>query len=223
MLKTDKTTRVCIDHHQGADNGFADVVVSDTSAAAAGVLIYELIRHMKGNISPRIADAVYTAIITDTGTFRFSNTDERVLSIAKELVAGGVDPFNLHRSVFNRTQGAVRLLGEVLTTMGMTPDGRIAWIHATRDMFNKSGATYEDSDGLIDLVRSIQGVELALFFKETGDGKVKVSLRSNGKIDAYKIATQHGGGGHRMASGMTVEGPMTKAIDDVVGECKRGS
>ena len=221
VLRQDNTKRVCIDHHQGADDGFADVVVSDTTAAAAGVLIYELIRYMKGDITPRIADACYAAIITDTGTFRFSNTDGRVFTIAKELVALGVEPFEMHRRVYSRTTGAVRLLAAVLATMGMTKDRRIAWIHATRDMFADTGSTYDDSDGLIDFVRAIDVVELALFFKETDDGRIKVSLRSNGRIDAYEIAKRHGGGGHRMAAGMTIDGPMDRAIKDVTAECER--
>jgi phosphoesterase RecJ-like protein len=86
-------------------------------------------------------------------------------------------------------------------------------------MFKKAGAKYEDSDGLLDVVRAIGGVELCLFFKENPDGKIKVSLRSNGKVDAYAIAAGHGGGGHRMAAGLSVDGPMNRAIESLVGEC----
>lgn len=215
LQQSDKP-RICIDHHQGADDGFADIVVSDTTAAACGVLVFELIKSMKGKITPRIAEAVYAAVITDTGTFRFSNTDERVFKIATELAQLGVKPFQIHRNVFSKTPGAVKLLGLVLNTLDSTDDGRLSWIHATRAMFERAGADYEDSDGLLDIVRSTKGVEFCLFFKELPDGKVKVSLRSNGRVDVYELARSFGGGGHKMASGMSVDGPMDQSIRDVV-------
>jgi phosphoesterase RecJ-like protein len=221
VLKRSKALRICIDHHQGADDGFSDIVVSDTTAAAAGVLVYELICHMKGKITRAIADAIYSSIITDTGTFRFSNTDERVFRIAADLVAIGVEPFGLHRKIFSKERAAVELLGVVLGTLRSTPDGRIAWIHATRKMFEDCHATYEDSDGILDVVRAIEGVEYCLFFKETHSGGIKVSLRSNGKVDVYEIARRFDGGGHRMASGMSVDGPMPSAIESVVEICTR--
>jgi phosphoesterase RecJ-like protein len=219
-LRASDTPRVCIDHHQGSDDGFAEIIVSDTTAAAAGVLVYELIKHMGGEITPRIAEAVYAAVITDTGTFRFSNTDARVFKIATELTHSGVSPFVLHRHVFSRTPGAVKLLGSVLNTLDNSPDGKFAWIHVTHDMFKNAGADYEDSDGLLDIVRSTKGVEFCIFFKELPDGNVKASLRSNGRVDVYEIARRFGGGGHRMASGMSLNGPIHSAIRDVVAKVR---
>lgn len=220
-LQRSSVPRMCIDHHQGGDSDIAEWIVRDTTAAAAGVMVYDLIQYMEGEISARIAEAIYTAIITDTGTFRFSNTDERVLRMAADLLTRGVDPFGTHREVFAKTRGAVTLLGSVLKTLATTEDGRIAWIHATEAMFNEAGAEYEDSDGLLDVVRSIRGVEFCLFFKEVGPRRTKVSLRSNGTVDVYAIAQRFGGGGHRMASGMTVEEPLTDAIRRVIAECER--
>jgi phosphoesterase RecJ-like protein len=98
-------------------------------------------------------------------------------------------------------------------------DGKLAWIVATSAMYADAGATYEDSDGILDVVRAVRHVELCLFFKETADGRIKVSLRSNGKADAYRIARSLGGGGHRMAAGVSVDGPMEKAIRTVVDQC----
>ena len=220
VLKGSSATRVCIDHHQGGDADIADVYVQDTGAAAAGLLIYELIKFMGGEMTPRIIDAVYTALITDTGTFRFSNTDERVFQAATELIRHGVDPFEIHKQVYSRTPQAVKLLAAVINTLDSTPDGKLAWIHATREMFENAGAQYEDSDGLLEIVRSTRGVEFCLFFKELPSGKIKVSLRSNGKVNVYEIAKRHGGGGHMMASGLSLEGPMKRAIDTLVRECK---
>lgn len=212
--------RACVDHHQGAEEAFADVLVTDTGAAATGVLIHELIRSMDGKITRSIADALYTAVATDTGTFRFSNTDKRTFETAAELVEAGADPFALYRSIYaNKSWEAGMLLGPVLSTLASAADGRLAWIHASQAMTREAGANYDDMDGFVDLVRSIRGVELVLFFKETPDGNVKVSLRSNGNADAFAIARHFGGGGHRMASGMRLEGPLDKAIEKTVEAC----
>jgi phosphoesterase RecJ-like protein len=219
-LKKSTTPRVCIDHHIIENEDFADVMVIDTSYAATGLMIYELIQTMGGSISRVVAEAVYAAIITDTGTFRFSNTDTKAFRAAAELCDHGVNPHELYRHVFaSKTWGAGRLLAPVLGTIQSTAEGRLAWIVATREMFDEASATYDDSDGFVDLVRAIKGVELALFFKEIPDGRVKVSLRSNGNVDAYAVARSFGGGGHRVASGMKVPGPVDEAIDTVVAAC----
>ena len=212
--------RVCIDHHQEGDPDIADIYIGDTSAASAGVLVSELIGHMNGRITRPIADALYASLITDTGTFRFTNTDARAFALAEQLVKHGADPFELHRKVFaNRTWGAGRLFGPVLSTVQSAADGKLVWIQVTRDMFEKAGAAYEDSDGFLETVRGILGVELCLFFKETVRGSIKLSLRSNGRADAYRIAKELGGGGHKMAAGVNLEGPMDRAIEEVVKLC----
>jgi len=211
---------VCIDHHEGIAEDFAKIIVSDTRAAATGILIYELIASMSGEITPTIADAVYSAIITDTGTFRFSNTDVRALKTATAMVEAGASPVDLHRHVFaSKNWATARLLGPVLGSVESAADGRLAWIQASQALVNGAGGTYDDLDGFVDLVRAIKGVELVLFFKEVTDGNVKVSLRSNGNVDAFAIANAFGGGGHRMASGLRVDGPLDKAIEAVVAAC----
>lgn len=211
--------RACIDHHQGMEDCFADVTVSDITAASAGMLVYEFIKAAGGEITPGIAEAVYASLITDTGTFRFTNTDERAFRTAAELCAAGADPFEIHRLIFaNRSWQAAHLLGPVLNTLESAANGRLAWIHMTQKLRKDLGARYEDSDGMIDLVRAIKGVELCLFFKEADNGSIKVSLRSNGRVDAYKIARKHGGGGHRMAAGITLEGDMEDVIGTVISD-----
>jgi phosphoesterase RecJ-like protein len=220
-LQARSMPRACIDHHQGNTDGFANHTVSDTSAAATGLLIYEMILDSKGKVTKPIAEALYAAIITDTGTFRFSNADARVLRAAAELCDAGVSPFEMHRKVFgSKSWGAGRLLGPVLSTLESEANGKLAIVSATLEMVNNAGATYDDMDGFVDLVRAIKGVELVLFFKETEENDIKVSLRSNGNVDAHAIAKQFGGGGHTMASGMRVPGPMRRAIDTVVSACR---
>lgn len=221
-LQNRSLPRACIDHHQESIPGFADYTVSDTTAAATGILILELIRAAGGPLTLPIADALYAAIITDTGTFRFSNTDERALRAAAELCKAGCNPYEMHRKVFgSKTWGAGRMLGPVLSTLESAASGRLAWINATLEMVNNAGATHDDMDGFVDLVRSIKGVELVVFFKEMSEGDIKVSLRSNGNVDAHAIAKHFGGGGHIMASGMRVPGPLQHAIEMVTRECLR--
>lgn len=212
--------RACIDHHVNPDGDFADVFATDSDASATGVLVYEMIRALGAEPSRPAADALYTAIVTDTGSFRFSNTDARTFHAVAGLCERGVDPSSVYKQVLgSKSWGAGRLMGPVLSTIRTAADGRLAWIHATADMMKTAGATYEDMDGFADLVRAVKDVELVLFFKETADGNIKVSLRSNGNVDAYRIAEHFGGGGHRMASGVRVDGPLDEAIDRVVGVC----
>jgi phosphoesterase RecJ-like protein len=219
-LQARRMPRACIDHHQESITRFADHTVSDTTAAATGILIYELIRECESPITQAIADSLYAAIITDTGTFRFSNTDARALRVAAELCDAGCNPFEMYRKVFgSKTWGAGRMLGPVLSTLESAAGGKLAWISATLEMVNNAGATHDDMDGFVDLVRSIKGVELVVFFKEMAEGDIKVSLRSNGNVDAHAIAKSFGGGGHIMASGMRVSGPLASAIDLVTREC----
>jgi phosphoesterase RecJ-like protein len=221
-LQARALARACIDHHQESMSDFADATVSDTTAAATGVLILELIRDSGVPLTRPMADALFAAILTDTGTFRFSNTDARALRAAAELCDAGCDAFEMHRKVFgSKTWGAGRMLGPVLSTLESAAGGRLAWISATVEMVNNAGATHDDMDGFADLVRSIKGVELVIFFKEMSEGEIKVSLRSNGNVDAHAIAKHFGGGGHIMASGMRVAGPLPSAIDVVTRECLR--
>ena len=220
-LQARSLPRACIDHHQGSTVGFADYTVTDTTAAATGILIYELVRAHGATLSQEIADALYAAVITDTGTFRFSNTDARAFRVAADLVDAGVIPTQMHRKVFgSKSWGAGRLLGPVLSTLESDMGGKLAIFSATLEMVANAGATYDDMDGFVDLVRAIKGVELVLFFKETEEGDIKVSLRSNGRVDAHAIAKQFGGGGHTMASGMRVPGPLPRAVDTVVSICR---
>jgi nanoRNase/pAp phosphatase (c-di-AMP/oligoRNAs hydrolase) len=219
VIRASSKPRVCIDHHQGPEEGFAGVIVSDTKAAAAGLMIFDLINDMGAEITPDIAEALYTAISTDTGSFRFSNTDARVFRAAAELCAKGAKPFSVFKKVNAKRWGAARLIGAALSTLEKTADGKIAWIHVTQRMFEESGADYEDSDGLLELVRPVRGVEICIIFKEGQGSEVKVSMRSNGAVDAFAIAKLHGGGGHRLAAGMTVEGPIHKAIARTIAEC----
>ncbi len=216
-LKESSARRICIDHHQDPDEDIASVLIRDPSAAAAGVLIYELIRDLDGDMTPAIAEALYAAIITDTGSFRFANTDARALRIGADLVERGVRPELVYQKVFeNRKWASAKLLAPVFTTLGKSVNGKLAWISATRKMLTETGANQGDMDGFIDQIRAIRGVEVCVFFKEADEGVVRVSLRSNGSVDVQRFAQSLGGGGHTRAAGLTVEGTVEEAIGKVI-------
>ncbi|RPJ44950.1 MAG: bifunctional oligoribonuclease/PAP phosphatase NrnA, partial [Candidatus Latescibacterota bacterium] len=160
---------------------------------------------------------LYAALLVDTGSFRYSNTDERTLRAASELVRLGVKPDRVYRDAFeNRRLASVRLLPLAFATLGRKADGKILWITVTREMLAKAGATLEDAEGYIELLRAVRGAEVCVLFKESEPEKVRVSLRSTGNVDLNRFARSFGGGGHAKASGLTIDGSMAEAVRRVV-------
>ncbi len=209
--------RVCIDHHRNPDDDIATIVKRDTSAAAAGVLIYEMIAALGGRITPPIAEALLAAVVTDTGSFRFANTDARALRVAADLVEAGAKPEAIFRKVFeDRRWPSVKLLPHVFSTLGKSSNGAIAWVQITGDMLAAAGGRYDDTEGYIDHLRAVKGVEVCAIFKEGDEGTVRVSLRSTGSVDVEHFARSHGGGGHTRAAGLTFEGTIEEAIGAII-------
>jgi len=221
-LRTSKALKVCIDHHPYEANGMADLYGVDLTAAATGQLVYEMIRDQGHPVDRRMATGFYVSILTDTGSFRFSNSDARAHRVAAELVALGLDPNELYESVYGNTSLArLRLLGEALRTMRVEEDGRLLLIALPRDVVNRSGAIPSDTEGFVDLVRSVKGCEGVALLTEREDGRIKASLRSRGTISVNRIAVQFGGGGHEYASGATLDGPLAAASDRIVEAFRR--
>ncbi|MBM3319897.1 MAG: DHH family phosphoesterase [Candidatus Eisenbacteria bacterium] len=211
-----QSIRVCIDHHRAPDAEIARISVIDETAAAAGLLVYELIRDTGAPISLPIAEALYAALLVDTGSFRFSNTDARALRAAAELVGLGVRPERAYRDAFENRRGAfVRLLPLAFAALGSTSGGKILWVSVTRRMLEEARADFEDTDGYIELLRAVRGVEVCALFKEVEEGRVRVSLRSTGKVELHRFAASFGGGGHAKAAGLTVEGSLEEAVRSV--------
>lgn len=209
--------RICIDHHQGPDEDIAPVRVIDPGAAATGILVFELIREMEGTLTAGIAEALYAALIVDTGCFRFSNTDERAFRTASELLAAGVKPERSYREAFeNRRFASVKLLPLVFATLERGSGGKVVWVRVTRDMLAEAGARLEDTEGYIEILRAIRGVEVCAVFKEHKPDRVRVSLRSTGHVDVNRFARSFGGGGHTKAAGLTVDKSMEEAVAAVV-------
>ena len=210
-------TRFLIDHHPDAAPCFDYAYVRE-SAAATGELIYELIAaHTLEAIDKPIATALYTAIMTDTGSFQYSNVTPEVHRIVADLLERGhLNPAPIHDAVFNtRTLGGLRLLGMALETMTLLFGGKLAYMYVSQEMLEKAGATRDDVEGFTSYVLSVQGVQVGLLFFETGTG-TKVSFRSKGDIAVNEWARHFGGGGHRNASGAFIKKPLSEAIQEVL-------
>ena len=209
--------KLTIDHHLPSDEPPSAVVVSDTTASATGELIFDLLAALDRPLTPAIATALYTAMLTDTGGFRFSNTSPRCHAVAAELLAAGVDPEAMYRRVYASVPvGKLYLLREALGTLAVEPEIGLSWISIPSGAMERYAVKSEDLDGIVEQPRSIAGTRLALLFRDLGYGKVKVSFRSTGDVDVNALARQFGGGGHAKASGAMVPGTMDAARTTVL-------
>jgi bifunctional oligoribonuclease and PAP phosphatase NrnA len=209
---------ISIDHHRSG-RPFAHVNWIDPQAVATAEMIYKLAREAGVKISPEIATCLYTAVLTDTGSFMFEGTDEHTFALARELVLAGADPARCARSVyFGHSTAKMRLLGAALSNLHR--EGPLAWIWVTREQMERVGAKEEDCEGLVNYALSIQDVEVAAFFRELPDGRFRVSLRSKGQLNVSAVAEQLGGGGHKCASGCAVDGPLSDAVARVIAQLR---
>jgi phosphoesterase RecJ-like protein len=199
-------TLVNIDHHLSCDD-FGDVNYVDPEAAAVGVLVVRILKEMRLPIPPAAAMALYTSVLTDTGSFRYSSTDPDALHAAAELVAAGADPWLVSSNVYEQQPLArLRLLREVLGTLEVSADGLFASLLVTRDMHARAGSEDGLADGFINYARGIRGVEVAAQLTEPADGGAwRLSFRSRGNVNVAAVAARFGGGGHHNAAGASVE------------------
>ncbi|MCZ6681119.1 MAG: bifunctional oligoribonuclease/PAP phosphatase NrnA [Candidatus Poribacteria bacterium] len=212
---------VNIDHHATADL-FGDYNLVEVEAASTSEIIYRLIRQHGSPIGKERALCLYTGVMFDTGCFRYSNSTPAAHRVAADLIEEDISVDEVYRLVYETVPiGTVHLLGEVLKTIGIAPDGKIAWLCATQEMFRKTGTTREDVDGFINHIRSIDSVEVAILVSELEDGKSKASLRSKSFIDVGEIVAEFGGGGHQRAAGCEIEAPCDEAIAQLVESTQR--
>ena len=195
-----------IDHHLG-NQCYGVINWVDSAAPAVGEMVYRLAQGLKVSLEPEVASCLYLTLVTDTGGFRFSNATAAAFEAAATLVREGAHPEQVSQWLYeSQPLAVVRLLGEMLQTLQTHEGGRVATGRLTREMFARVGASPGDSEGLIDHLRSIAGVDAVALIRELEDGSHKVSLRSRGEVDVEKIARHHGGGGHRNAAGFTLKG-----------------
>lgn len=229
ILECDSVQRTCleglenrflinIDHHVSG-RPFANVNWIDPKAVATAEMVYRLAGEAGVKISAEIATCLYTAVLTDTGSFMFEGTNEHTFALARELVLAGADPAHCARNVyFGHSNAKMRLLGAALSNLHR--EGPLAWIWVTREQMERLGAKEEDCEGLVNYALSIQDVEVAAFFRELPDGRFRVSLRSKGQLNVAAVAERFGGGGHACASGCSLDGPLPAAVAQVVTQLR---
>jgi len=220
----DRSFVINIDHHPG-NTGYGRLNWFDASAAACGEMVFDLIGALGVPLSVDIATHVYLAILTDTGSFHYSNITPRTFEISQRCLEAGVDPVLVARNVYDsNNMGRLKLFGAVLSAMQLDVTGRIAVVYLDHKMAREAGGTYEDTEGLINLPLTVKEIQAVVFFKQSEGDEYRVSMRSKGNIDIGAVAKQFGGGGHKNAAGCTVEGgidmlqrtfieKMTAAID----------
>ena len=201
----------CVDHHVSEGMLPAGPRYLDSGAAATGELIAEIAESNGWPLTEAAARGLYVAILTDTGGFRFSNTRPRTLRVAADLLEAGVDPEEIYLEVYARApEGRPRLFAEALQTLVVEPEFGLAWVTVPPGAIERLKVSSDDLDGVVEFPRSIEGVRMALLFREVSQGRVKVSLRSVGKVDVAAFAKQFGGGGHTKASGLALTGSLAQ-------------
>jgi len=201
----------CVDHH--VSEGFLPPGPRylDPGAAATGELIFELAVANGWTLTEEAARGLYVAIVTDTGGFRFSNTRPRTLRVAAELLEVWVDPEQIYLEVYARApEGRPRLFAEALQTLVVEPDYGLAWVTVPPGAIERLGVSSDDLEGVVEFPRSIEGVRMALLFREVSQGRVKVSLRSVGDVDVAAFSKRFGGGGHTKAAGLALPGSLAE-------------
>jgi phosphoesterase RecJ-like protein len=213
---------VNIDHHDTADL-FGDYNLVETDASSTSEIVYRLIKHHGMPIGKERALCLYTGLMFDTGCFRYSNSTPIAHRIAADLIEeGDFSADEIYRHVYETIPiGKMRLLGETLKTLGITPDGKIAWLYATQQMFRETGTVSANVEGFVNQIRSIDSVEAAIFVSELEDGTSKAGLRSKTYVDVGQIAAEFGGGGHQRAAGCLIDAPCESAVAQLVASTQR--
>ena len=216
LIDLDKQFVVNIDHHSTSAM-FGTINWIDATASAVGEMIFNLCKAMGVRVTKEIAECVYTALITDTGSFHYSNTSERTFKVASELVRAGVKPAKIAQAVFSSYPWSkLELFSAVLATARRDRSGRVAWMRQTLEMQERTGASEEDGDGFVNYPLSVGEVEAVVMLKESAPGVYRTSLRSKGDINVARIAEKFGGGGHRNAAGCTLKGEWDEAEQIIV-------
>jgi phosphoesterase RecJ-like protein len=217
LIGLEKQFVVNIDHHSTTAL-FGTINWIDSTASAVGEMIYNLCKATGVRVTKEIAECVYTALITDTGSFHYSNTTERTFKVASELVRTGVKPAKTAEAVFaSYPWSRIRLMGEVLSSAKRDSSGRVASLQLSLEMQNRSGASDEDADGFVNYPLTVGEVEAVALLKECAPGIYRTSLRSKGDVNVARVAEKFGGGGHRNAAGCTLTGNWEEAEKEIVG------
>ena len=212
----DEYFTINVDHHLTGSN-FADLNWIDRHAASVGELVYRMVRAAGAAVTPEMATCLYTTVLTDTGSFSYGSTRAETFALAHELVTAGADPVRIAQEVYYSTSTAkMLLLGSALSNLKR--EGRLAWLWVTQEDMVRTGATEEDCEGIVNYALWISGVDGAAFLRELPEQRIRVSLRSKRSFNVAAIAERLGGGGHENAAGCTLDGPLSRAVGEILGE-----
>jgi phosphoesterase RecJ-like protein len=204
---------VNIDHHVSGRN-FARINWIDRTAASVGELVYRLVIAAGATITAEMATCLYTTILTDTGGFCYGALNASTFSLAHQLVLAGADPVRIAQDVYFSTNiSRLLLLGTALRHLKR--EGRVAWLWVTHEEILRTCAAEEDCEGIVNYALAIAGIEVTFFLRELPEGRVRLSLRSKGKVNVAAVAEQLGGGGHENAAGCTLDGPLDHALEEI--------
>ena len=219
-LKQSHLPVLVIDHHVTGD-GLGSIEVIDTTAGAAGLIVYDLFKYAGWQVTADIADNLFTAISTDTGWFKFRNADSRAHRTAADLIDAGARPTFIHEEIYqNYSQARMDLLVRMLNSLTLELGGQVAFQHITQEDFAQTGAAMSDTEDLIDQCQKIASVTVAVLFTELQDGRFKLSLRSKDSVDVRAIAQKYDGGGHTMAAGCRMEESLDTAKQMILDDIK---
>jgi bifunctional oligoribonuclease and PAP phosphatase NrnA len=211
---------VNIDHHSTGRN-YGHLNWIDREAASVGELVHRLVKAAGVQVTAEMATCLYATVLTDTGGFCYGGTRASTFALARELVEAGADPIRIAQEVYFSTATAkLLLLGAALSNLKR--EGRLAWLWVTHQDMVRTCAADEDCEGIVNYAVSISGVEAAAFLRELPEGRVRVSLRSKGQVDVSAIAAGLGGGGHENAAGVTLDGPLPRALEEILGALRPG-
>jgi phosphoesterase RecJ-like protein len=211
---------VNIDHHATSEH-FGTINWIDSTASAVGEMIYNLCKAIGGKVTKEIAECVYMALVTDTGSFHFSNTTDRTLKVASELVKAGVKPADISEAVYNNYPWSrLELMRLVIATLERHDNGRIATMRQSLEMRKQSGAIDGDNTGFVNIPLAAREVVASIYMREVGENRYRVSLRSKGDINVARVAEKFGGGGHSNAAGCSVEGNWAEQEAEIVSKLR---
>jgi phosphoesterase RecJ-like protein len=214
--------RLVVDHHVPGTEPPGDVLVVDTYACATGELVFDIACVLDLELTPPVSRALYTAIVTDTGGFRFSNTTPRCQAIASQLLAHGVDPEEMYRRIYASVSlGRMHLLRDALATLDVDASHGLSWLTIPSGALERYNVLAEELDGIAEYARSIAGTRMAIFFRDLGHRQVKVSFRSTGDTDVNRFAHHFGGGGHAKAAGALISGTLEEVSERVLREARK--
>jgi phosphoesterase RecJ-like protein len=212
---------VNIDHHVSNEK-FGKINWVEPEVSSCGEMLYKLFKEMDVALDQAVATNLYVAILTDTGSFRYSNTTSQTHKIASELLEHGLDVMAIHQDIYERRSlDELKLLGLALSTMAVEADGKIVHTAITREMTKDHALALKGTEDFVNHLRSLHGVEVAVFFREEKSDVIQVSFRSKTRINVNRIAAQFGGGGHLRASGCIVKGKMDEMREKIMAEVRK--